>query len=107
MHILATVLSFVILGERRCFHSSELMASPLFIWYDYFSCPQLEIKPSDQADSDLQKAVDSIPGYVCRAKFFFVLAPVIEHTVDGTLLGKQAWEAYYQLCAELSSSIFE
>lgn len=92
MEIPGPALAFVILGERRCFHSSELMASALFIWYDYFCCPQLETKPSNEATSDLQNAVDSIPGYVYRAKFFFVLAPVVQHASDGTLIGKKAWK---------------
>ena len=34
MEIPGPALAFVILGERRCFHSSELMVSPLFMWYD-------------------------------------------------------------------------
>ena len=55
----------------RC--TSALNSKPLFFWYDYFSCPQLE------KSHDFHKAVDSIPGYIGRCEFFFVLAPVIDN----------------------------
>ena len=70
----------------------------VFLWYDYFSCPQLETYVSsidDLADTDpmdqstpsmstqnqttnsrLGRAVDSIPAYIARCAFFFVLCPV-------------------------------
>ena len=46
--------------------TSRLRASPLFVWYDYFSCPQLENKHFSNQTSNLAKAVDSIPAYVER-----------------------------------------
>ena len=55
----------------RC--TSALNSKPLFFWYDYFSCPQLE------KNHDFHKAVDSIPGYIGRCEFFFVLVPVIDN----------------------------
>ena len=73
----------------------------VFLWYDYFSCPQLEtyvssidrdfadpMDPMDQStpsmsmqlnqttNSRLGRAVDSIPAYIARCAFFFVLCPV-------------------------------
>ena len=52
----------------------------LFLWYDYFSCPQLhhptlvvQKTSSQQAD-----AISSIPAYVARCEFFFALCPVLD-----------------------------
>ncbi|OLQ12115.1 hypothetical protein AK812_SmicGene3937 [Symbiodinium microadriaticum] len=58
-------------ASGRC--TSALNSKPLFFWYDYFSCPQLE------KNHDFHKAVDSIPGYIGRCEFFFVLVPVIDN----------------------------
>ncbi|CAE7290291.1 ANKRD50 [Symbiodinium sp. CCMP2456] len=58
-------------ASGRC--TSALNSKPLFFWYDYFSCPQLE------KNCDFHKAVDSIPGYIGRCEFFFVLVPVIDN----------------------------
>ena len=35
---------------------------------DYFSCPQL-------TKADLKKSVNSIPGYISRCEYLFVLCP--------------------------------
>lgn len=43
---------------------------------DYFSCPQL-------SEADLKKSVDSIPGYVARSEYLFILCPVACHLVGG------------------------
>ncbi|CAE7753061.1 unnamed protein product [Symbiodinium sp. CCMP2456] len=53
--------------------TSTLSSKPLFFWYDYFSCPQLD------KNHDFQQAVVSIPGYIARCEFFFALVPVIEN----------------------------
>ena len=53
--------------------TSALSSNPLFFWYDYFSCPQLD------KNRDFQQAVVSIPGYIARCEFFFALVPVIEN----------------------------
>ncbi|CAE7529769.1 yacO [Symbiodinium necroappetens] len=81
--------------------SSGLNSEPLFFWYDYFSCPQLEKSES------FHKAVDSIPAYVARCAFFFVLAPVIENTDLGAVFtevswAQRGWCLVERLCRELS-----
>ena len=54
--------------------------STIFVWYDYFSCPQLGSKASGHLgeEDDLSKAVGSIPSYVLRCEYFFALCPVVE-----------------------------
>ena len=56
----------------------DLRVAPLYIWYDYFSCPQLEFQSlgtgPDSPRPNLTRAVDSIPAYIARCKFFFALA---------------------------------
>ena len=76
--------------------TKDFQKGELFLWYDYFSCPQLESyvssiehdDPMDQSksisvqrttNSRLGQAVDSIPAYIARCAFFFVLCPVTWH----------------------------
>ncbi|CAE7362141.1 ASB3 [Symbiodinium natans] len=57
-------------------------SQPLFIWYDYFSVPQLEKRATHATDdtdgSNQAKAIHSIPAYVANCKFFFALCPTID-----------------------------
>ena len=56
---------------------SSQSAESLYIWYDYFSCPQL-----GKDGGDLRRAIDSIPSYITRSDLFLALNPAIE---GGTL----------------------
>ena len=46
----------------------EFQKRVLFIWYDYFSVPQLASNNSD--DSQQAKATNSIPAYAAKCRFF-------------------------------------
>ena len=75
--------------------ASDLRVAPLYIWYDYFSCPQLEF-PSlgtgpESPRPNLARAVDSIPAYVARCKFFFALCPVVETSSLGKVFTTFSW----------------
>mmetsp|Transcript_33356 Transcript_33356/g.109302 ORF Transcript_33356/g.109302 Transcript_33356/m.109302 type:complete len:646 (+) Transcript_33356:75-2012(+) len=66
-----------------------------YLWYDYFSCPQMTASYNPQAmksvdalpaylqkssaGEQLLKAVNSIPAYVALCQYFFVLCPQIQH----------------------------
>jgi hypothetical protein len=50
-----------------------------FIWYDYFSVPQLNQSYDPLAGELLMKAVNSIPAYICMCQYFIVLCPDLEH----------------------------
>ena len=76
--------------------TSELFAAPLFIWYDYFSCPQLELSQQNNAISPsgerlLTNAINSIPAYVAESTFFFALCPVVEDDAQCTVYTPSSW----------------
>ncbi|CAE7836926.1 unnamed protein product [Symbiodinium sp. CCMP2592] len=72
----------------------DLKAKPLYIWYDYMSCPQLVADKGDPAVlQSLHNAVESIPGYVQMSAFFFILAPPVQHMETGRLLSYSSWKA--------------
>lgn len=70
--------------------TQEFKCGKLFIWYDYFSCPQLE--KLHGADSDLAKAIGSIHAYVTKCSFFFALCPYLEDPADpAKVLNSSTW----------------
>ncbi|CAE7594129.1 Ankrd44 [Symbiodinium sp. CCMP2592] len=75
--------------------ASDLRVAPLYIWYDYFSCPQLEFRSlgtgPESPRPNLTRAVDSIPAYIARCKFFFALCPVVETSSLGKVFTTFSW----------------
>ena len=59
-------------GSRYLDLGAEAHTQLLSIWYDYFSCPQLQIVQQGGTGGDLDKAIDSIPAYVAKFSFFCV-----------------------------------
>jgi len=64
-----------------------------FIWYDWFSVPQLEPRAEDMTIwQETQDAVDSIPAYVSACQYFFVLVPSLPHTNHADVIcDKSTW----------------
>eukprot|EP00439_Symbiodinium_sp_Y106_P013873 s3470_g1.t8 len=61
-----------------CKESGEdFMEKPLYIWYDYFSCPQAACELAHR-----QMAIISIPAYVERCRYFTVLCPHVRHELS-------------------------
>ena len=60
--------------------TAAFKTSQLFVWYDYFCCPQLNKMSNGDVGgaNELARAVSSIPSYVAQCKFFFALCPVVE-----------------------------
>ncbi|CAK9009143.1 Ankyrin repeat and KH domain-containing protein 1, partial [Durusdinium trenchii] len=97
-------------GEAVARVSTEYF-SGLFLWYDYFSCPQLEEKGDAcayaEGSNHLQMAIDSIPVYVSRCDFFMALCPVLS-SPDGTetfsdyTWGDRGWCRVEQLVRDLT-----
>ena len=52
--------------------AAQLGAKSLFIWYDYFSCPQANM-------ANRRSAINSIHAYVVRCDYFMVLSPALKH----------------------------
>lgn len=88
----SSILYLLALGYSQKIDPREWREKPLLIWYDFFSIPQLEMRKASAAGTDLQNAVDSIPTYVMRSKFFIVLAPPIEHADTGQPLNLSTWK---------------
>eukprot|EP00913_Durusdinium_trenchii_P035974 g33658.t1 len=95
LSVKSNLATYVVLKHGAKISSAEWRAKPLLIWYDYFSIPQLDNLSAsvsvDEMGSDLQKAVESIPSYLRRCKFFVILAPAVEHVDTGELLSKHTW----------------
>ena len=62
----------------------EFQTEAFFIWYDYFSVPQLEQHSQGQA-------IQSIPAYVARCRFFFALCPAVESQWYDQVLTASTW----------------
>ena len=75
--IQADIAFEVVLGLSQVRAASKVLSSQsaesLYIWYDYFSCPQL-----GKDGGDLRRAIDSIPSYITRSDLFLALNPAIE-----------------------------
>ena len=75
------------IGRSKCPKTTDFQAQQLFLWYDYFSCPQGE---GWAATGRRQLAIASIPVYVERCFFFVILCPAVSHE-DGKTLGYSTW----------------
>jgi len=67
-----------------------------YVWYDFFSCPQIQARDKDgtsdaQSAKELQAAVDSIPFYVAESDYFLVLAPTVQNDA-GAILNYSTWQ---------------
>ena len=70
-------------------------SSTLFIWYDYFSCPQLQmndVRTMDDSDGTQQdRCISSIPAYVEMSRFFLALCPVIDSPTEDKVFSARTW----------------
>ncbi|CAE7388613.1 ANKRD44, partial [Symbiodinium sp. KB8] len=75
-------------------HTKDFQTQAVFVWYDYFSCPQLEHRPYTVIEPDnLQQAnaIHSIPAYIARCEFFIALCPVLDCPFEGKVLTAATW----------------
>ncbi|CAK9094140.1 Ankyrin repeat domain-containing protein 17 (Gene trap ankyrin repeat protein) (Serologically defined breast cancer antigen NY-BR-16) [Durusdinium trenchii] len=73
--------------------ASEWQEQNLYLWYDYFSCPQA----AHVSEQGLQKAISSIPSYVSRSDFFIALCPVLSNPGETETFSEHSW-AYRGWC---------
>ena len=71
--------------------TSDLRSSPLFAWYDYFCCPQLEYERNGKDTGDLANAIRSIPAYIAECSFFVALCPVVENSSQSKVFTPGSW----------------
>ena len=73
----------------------EFQRQALFIWYDYFSVPQLVGRAAgaarDRDGSQQANAINSIPAYVAKCRFFFALCPTIDCSGRAKVLSVASW----------------
>ena len=71
----------------------NVQSLPLFLWYDYFSVPQLEQNAFSTCDdgggSKQTRAINSIPAYVAMCRFFVALCSTMDRP-SSTAFGHRA-----------------
>mmetsp|Transcript_91864 Transcript_91864/g.259477 ORF Transcript_91864/g.259477 Transcript_91864/m.259477 type:complete len:650 (+) Transcript_91864:77-2026(+) len=71
--------------------------SNAYIWIDYSSIPQVDSASSPEHAGDIEKeqakAIQSIPFYVERSSYFFVVAPRAPHEATGNICDLETWGA--------------
>eukprot|EP00435_Cladocopium_sp_Y103_P064929 s1948_g26.t1 len=82
--------------------AAEWTSAGLFLWYDYFSCPQLERGASGLTSPHLQKAIESIPVYVSRCHYFIALCPVLSSPDKEETFSDYTWSKRGWCCVELT-----
>ena len=77
----------------RPLSTKDMRSVKLFIWYDYFSCPQ-HLDLSDQSElgaTSQQQAIASIHCYVAASSYFFALCPFINDPTSNRVLDASSW----------------
>ncbi|CAE7414860.1 unnamed protein product [Symbiodinium sp. CCMP2592] len=82
--------SLILFGLRSYPLAEALRSKPVFVWYDYFSCPQQRKKAPDPEGS-LQHAIDSIPAYVSKCSLFVALCPAVESSDQSRIYNRSTW----------------
>ena len=68
-------------GQMKCLKAADFNQAPLYIWYDYFSCPQGQ---SPHAAKNRELAITCIPYYVAQCVFFVILCPSVQNLSHST-----------------------
>ena len=73
-------------GHSAISFVDDLQATTIFLWYDFFSCPQ-----ADEHHAERHNAIACIPSYVTRCEHFVILCPGLGHE-SGEILCQKTWE---------------
>ena len=76
----------ILFGQQAGLKTREMQSQPLFVWFDFWCVPQLHSASGLEAQ---QKALDSIPAYVEKSRYFFILCPHVRHAGTQLLLSKR------------------
>lgn len=90
------LLTEIIYGRAPSFSKANLTSAEVYIWYDFFSIPQITIQlHSDLTESQgfLKKsqAIASIPAYIEKCEFFVALCPVLTHADTAQAMDQYTW----------------
>eukprot|EP00439_Symbiodinium_sp_Y106_P050874 s5750_g6.t1 len=85
-----------VFGLAQGISASEFRASKLFLWYDFFSVPQvpLVLGEGGQCENMQQRAICSIPAYISRCQFFMALCPVIDSPDGSQVFSQVSWSGH-------------
>ena len=106
----ASISVEMFVGDREKITGAEISSKPLFVWYDYFSCPQAvdearhrqlaiisdqvaSLKSSRKLSQFLiaKSYSQGIPAYIERCRYFAILCPHVQHEDHDKLLSKHTW----------------
>ncbi|CAE7838253.1 unnamed protein product [Symbiodinium sp. CCMP2592] len=76
----------IFFGRRPGPTVADFESKPLYVWYDYLSCPQ-----ASSAQAKRQLAIEGIPSYVAKCEYFVILCPALEHADQRKMLSLQTW----------------
>jgi len=76
----------IFFGRRPGPTVADFESKPLYVWYDYLSCPQ-----ASSAQAKRQLAIEGIPSYVAKCEYFVILCPALEHADQKKMLSLQTW----------------
>ena len=82
--ISTSIVAELVHGQAATPSAEELQETPLFLWYDYFSCPQ-------KSAADQLNAINSIPSYVAKCLYFLILSPALTHKSRSEMLSQWTW----------------
>lgn len=85
-HLPLHYMTEVFVPGAKTLSTKELRSEPLFVWYDYFSCPQ-------HAGQEQEAAITSIHAYVVYCSFFVALCPFIHDPTSGHVFDAASWRA--------------
>ncbi|CAE7945096.1 mask-1 [Symbiodinium necroappetens] len=86
------VTTEVLFGHPHGYSNADISEKRLFLWYDFFSCPQHGATPDlSQTPPGLQLAIDSIPIYVQRCALFVILSPSVRAGEEDRILNYKSW----------------
>ena len=89
-------------GRFKGYSPEELRAEPLYVWYDYFGCPQVDKRASEielvrsrsfteNPFDDLKDAIGSIPYYVAQCRYFLALCPTLKDVTGESFRDQYSW----------------
>eukprot|EP00435_Cladocopium_sp_Y103_P056015 s1283_g18.t1 len=76
----------IFFGRPAINSAAKMRSTPLFLWYDYFSCPQ-----QPESKKLREDAIQSIPEYIAKCEHFMVLTPPLNHVEQAEMLSRYSW----------------
>ena len=89
------VITEMLYGRAPSFSKAYLTSAAVFVWYDFFSVPQIAASPTESLSLDgldsQSRAIASIPAYIGKCEFFVALCPVLTHVDTHKNMDRYTW----------------